>query len=742
MTHSSRIALVVHGHFYQPPRENPWTDEVASEPSALPFHDWNERINAESYRANAFARRFSAGSRVQAMLNNYDHISFNFGPTLARWIERKDPATYRHIRQGDVRQVQRLGFGGAMAQVWAHPIAPLLSPSDRRTQILWGLADFQRQFGRPSEGMWLPETAVSPATLEDLIDLGIKFTVLGPEQIAAVRAPGGAFTPVNRDTLDTGRTYKWPHSDGSGRFITLALFDGPLSRDLAFGVTTRDAATYLASVKTAAARSNATGKRLVLAASDGELYGHHKKFADLTLAYLTSVEAPAHGVDVTNLAAFIAQEPATWEAELARGPNGEGTAWSCQHGLGRWRRHCGCVTNADASPSQAWRGPLRAAMDGLRDDTADLFEDQGAGLFEDPWGARDAYGEISDAAPEKRQDFLRDFGRSALSGGNNTALTRAHRLMELQRATLLMYASCGWFFDDVAGLESTLIIRQAAHALDLWRQLGATPPTQKFQDTLAQARSNVVHLGTGADVFRRVCRDRVTPARAAAESIFRAMTLSAFPDTPEAVPGYRVSHAPAAKGARGGPRGRRGQVTVIHERSGETSTFSYVARHDDAAHIRLVIDSQNMTLPDLPPEAAWPIAEAMLTTMLRPPVTLTTCRRALALADHLETTPASHLPARLPAAWQDIFGRLLVAVLTGLGPADTTDATLTTIAHLLDRAALPAPTELGRRVEELIWERTTFLLAGHRPIPQPLRDISQKLGLLGGDDEKSVLVST
>jgi hypothetical protein len=401
-THSP-IALVVHGHFYQPPRENPWTDDVPREPGAAPFHDWNDRISAECYRANAFARRFSAGDRIAAMVNNYERISFNFGPTLARWIERRDPLTDSRIREGDARQRQRLGHGGALAQVWAHPIAPLLSANDRRTQILWGLFDFQRRFGRPAEGMWLPETAVDPATLEALIEAGVRFTVLAPEQIAAVRAPDRTWTPVNRDTLDTGRAYRWLHSDGSGRFITLAIFDGPLSRDLAFGTATRDAASYLRGIKTAAERSSVSGKRLVLAASDGELYGHHKKFADLTLAYATSVEAPAHGVEVTNLGAFLDEEPATWEADLAKGPHGEGTAWSSQHGFGRWRRHCGCVVNPAAHPSQAWRGPLRDALDDLRDAAAGLYEDAAGDLFEDLWGARDAYGEVVDASPAASQ---------------------------------------------------------------------------------------------------------------------------------------------------------------------------------------------------------------------------------------------------------------------------------------------------------------------------------------------------
>jgi alpha-amylase/alpha-mannosidase (GH57 family) len=207
------IALVVHGHFYQPPRENPWTDRVPREPSAAPEHDWNERILAECYRANAFARLHGASDTVRALINNYAHMSFNVGPTLARWIERRDPTTIERMRAGDEDQRRRLGRGGGIAQVWGHPIAPLLSPRDRRTQIAWGLQDFETRFGRKSEGIWLPETAVDPATLEALIEAGVSYTILAPEQIAAVRPAGERWTPVTRDTVDTGRAYRWMHGD-------------------------------------------------------------------------------------------------------------------------------------------------------------------------------------------------------------------------------------------------------------------------------------------------------------------------------------------------------------------------------------------------------------------------------------------------------------------------------------------------------------------------------------------------
>ena len=324
MSSSLPIALVIHGHFYQPPRENPWTDEVPREPSAAPYHDWNARIHAESYRANAFARIHTGSGRIEAIVNGYERLSFNFGPTLARWLGRHDPAAEARVRAADAEQRNRLGVGGAVAQAYAHPIVPLCDAADRRTQLLWGLYDFQRRFGRPADGLWLPETAVSPATLATLIDLGVKYTILAPEQIDGVRPePVGKhdgkqagrttepWQKVDRDTLDTGRTYLWRHPDGSRRTIALAVFDGALSRAVAFGEAAGRAESLLDAVHASAEGSKVAGTRLVLCASDGELWGHHKKFADLTLTFATHVEAARRGIEVTNLGAYLAKHPPT-----------------------------------------------------------------------------------------------------------------------------------------------------------------------------------------------------------------------------------------------------------------------------------------------------------------------------------------------------------------------------------------------------------------------------------------------
>ncbi len=714
MRSNDRIALVVHGHFYQPPRENPWTDEVPREPSAAPAHDWNERINDECYRANAFARIFGPDDRIREMVNNYAYLSFNFGPTLARWIERHDPRTHARLADGDRAQIARHGAGGAMAQVWGHPIAPLLSPNDRRTQILWGLSDFERRFGRVSEGIWLPETAVDAPTLEALIDAGVTFTILAPEQIAAVRPPGGAWAQVNRETIDTGRAYKWTHGDGSGRSIALCVFDGPFSREIAFGTASRDAGSFVHQVEAAASRSKADGARLVLVASDGELYGHHKKFADLTLAYALSREAPARGVEVTNLADFLAKEPPTWEAELAKGPHGEGTAWSCAHGVGRWRRHCGCAMRPEHDGwRQDWRAPLRDGLDLLRDRAATFYEDAAADLFLDPWGVRDAYGEVIDASPDVRRAFLRAQGREELAGGDDEAMRRALLLLEMQRSLLLMYSSCGWFFDDVAGIESALVLRQAARAVDLWSALGGAPPVDDLLDVLARGRSNVSTLGSGADVYRRAAGHRITPRHAAAQAAVEGLLRGFEGRAHIELPGYRVALAGARTAARSG-HVLRAEAEVEHRRTGFVEPLAVTAATDDRGALELDVDGSPTSLAELPEDARDPLLFALLSNVEEGhEAPVEKARTALRIARGSLSTEAGRLLARL-----------LRALLDATHARDADEEIFAVVDALVTRATEAGAQEAETMTQEWLWER----VGDHAPAPRGhLRALAERL---------------
>ena len=719
MAKTRPITLVVHGHFYQPPRENPWTDEVPREPGAAPFHDWNARIHAECYRANAYARIFEDGDKIKSLVNNYDRLTFDFGPTLARWLEPHDPQAARRIREGDASQRQRVGQGGGIAQVWAHPIAPLLSPRDRQTQIAWGLHDFRRRFGRDAEGIWLPETAVDAPTLEALIDAQVRFTILAPEQIAAVRKPGKEWLAVNANTLDSGRLYRWPHPDGSGRSIALAIFDGPVSRDLAFGSAARDAGTFLAAVRKAADRSGAEGRRLVLAATDGELYGHHKKFADLTLAYATQVAAASAQIEVTNLAAFVQRQPPTWEAQLHPGPDGEGTAWSCSHGVGRWRRNCGCAMDVSRGWSQAWRGPLREAFDQLRDRAARFFADAGDDLFADPWQARDGYGEIVDAPPEQRMRYLRSIGRGPLKHGQAHAAQRALGLMEMQRSLLLMYASCAWFFDDIAGLESMIGLRRAAHAMDVWRSLGGRPPESAFLDILARAKSNEPALGTGADVFRRACQTRVTPARAVARAAFAALASS--PATLHQVPGFDVAIVPERVGRD--KLAMAGRATAVHRRTGETTALAFSARYDGKAGFACQIGEQRLALADLDSDGAAALRMGILARMAEQTTSTSECQALLDTADLLGPMSADEV-----ASLARLFVVALIKFLEALPPGATDAAAWEAAVLLAERAALRPDGEQAPRVQEVLWEHLSFFRASRRRPPKALRALAEQLG--------------
>ncbi|MDB4979406.1 MAG: hypothetical protein JWM82_158 [Myxococcales bacterium] len=711
------IALVVHGHFYQPPRENPWTDDMPREPSAAPFHDWNARIHAECYRANAYARIHDGAGHIQAIVDNYARLSFNFGPTLARWVGRHDAQVAARLRAADEAQRARTGRGGAIAQAYAHPIVPLLSPVDKRTHLLWGLADFKSRFGRAADGLWLPETGVSPDTLELLIELGVKFTILAPEQIAAVRAPGAAASvPVDRDSVDTGRAYFWRHRDGSGRRISIGVFDGPLSRAVAFGAESSSADALLKAVVASAERSRAdeTGgpPRLVLCASDGELWGHHKKFADLTLAYATYAEAEHQGIEVTNLAAYLERHPPTWELELSPGPDGEGTAWSCAHGLGRWKRDCGCNMSTAAGWNQKWRGPLRAALDLVRDAAASFYEDAASELLVDPWGARDAYGEVVDGSLAERDAALAEFATPALLAGGDDARDRSRLLLELQRATLLMYASCGWFFDDIAGLEGSLVIRMASHALDLLEEAGGTPPRTEVLAALAEGKSNRAEDGTGADVFRRVTGDRVTPAHAMGRAALMALVGERGPEAP----GFDIElSAAGSSGTRGA---LVGVMSAQNRRTGRVDVADVVARARGKADFEVTVGAQTFTLAALGDDARSAIIMEALPALVDDARDLDVAR-LIRLAAR-DVPPDRDTPAGV--ARRALLTRVIGALLAPLsGPLS--DEAVHIATDLVEAIDLDRGAAERREIEELVWARLA-----EPAFPPGLTALAAKLG--------------
>ena len=524
-------SIVIHGHFYQPPRENPWLEEVEREPSAAPHHDWNARIEQECYRAVVAARVLAGDGRISRIVNTLEYISFNFGPTLLEWMEVNAPDTYARVLEADRRSLARLGHGNAIAQPYHHAILPLSSRRDKVTEVRWGIADFRRRFGREPEGMWLPETALDDETLDVLAQEGMRFTVVAPGQVTSVPNDGhpGRYTTAN------------------GRTIALCIYDGDISHGIAFGGLVSDANAW---AKRMLARSErrqtprdtahvaveaghwepspesdggtrplTTGEfraiadvaephpryrhRLLSAATDGETYGHHHRFAEMALARVVLDLEAMRTVRIENFASFLAHHPTTDDVEIV-----SPSAWSCAHGVERWRSNCSC--RMKSGTNQEWRTPLREAITMLAEGLHEIYEREASRYFDDPWAVRDAYGEVV-ATPERIEPWVaarvkpRTSDESAVA---ESAVAGAQSLLEMGRGALRIFTSCAWFFDDIGGLEPIEVLRYAARAIELAGPAGERLEAA-FVRRLADARSNDPTIGTGRDVYLTMAKPKI-----------------------------------------------------------------------------------------------------------------------------------------------------------------------------------------------------------------------------------------
>jgi len=480
--------LCIHGHFYQPPRENPWTGRIEEQPSAHPYHDWNERIAAECYAPNAAARLDGAS----VFVNNYARISFDFGPTLLSWLEGSAPEAYAAILEAD------RAAHGAMAQAYNHMILPLANDRDRATQVLWGARDFRHRFGREPEGMWLPETAVSTAALEDLAAAGIQFTVLAPRQAWRVRRFGSRqWHNVGGARVDPRRPYEVRLP--SERRITVFFYDAGLAQAVAFEGALDDGARLAQRLVEALGGyppAPAGDARLASVATDGESYGHHHRFGEMALASALRALEQRSEVGLTNYRSFLASHPPAYEVELV-----EHSSWSCEHGVERWRADCGCNAGTPGF-HQAWRGPLRVALDWLRDQLAPAYQRAAQAYLWDPWSARnDAVALALDPSPAGRRAFLARHARYPLNPREQEAVAK---LLEMQRHAMLMYTSCGWFFDDISGIEAVQILAYAARAAQLAAEVLGLDLEPELLRRLAAAPSNRPEYGTGRGVYERL----------------------------------------------------------------------------------------------------------------------------------------------------------------------------------------------------------------------------------------------
>ena len=490
--------VCIHGHFYQPPRENPWLEAIELQVSAYPYHDWNERITAECYEPNASSRILDEEGRIVMIVNNYAHVSSNVGPTLLSWMEYKAPSVYQAIVDVDGEsQGERSGHGNALAQPYNHLIMPLANGRDKHTQALWGIRDFEHRFGRRPEGMWLPETAVDLETLEVLSELGIRFTILAPHQAGRVRPmAGGDWQDVGGGTIDPSMPYELRLP--SGRSMALFFYNESIARAVAFEGLLSSGDAFARRIEGAFSGENER-PQLVHIATDGETYGHHHRHGDMALAYaLHSIES--HDIArITNYAEYLDRYPPTHEVEIV-----ENTSWSCTHGVERWRSNCGCNAGRNPRWNQAWREPLRRAMDWLRDQLAPRFEEKGKGLLKDPWAARDDYiWVILDRSPESVERFL---GEHAARPLNEAEKIEALKLLELQRQAMLMFTSCGWFFDELSGLETVQVIQYAGRAIQLATELFGDDIEEGFLKLLEEASSNIRAYGNGRRIYERFVR--------------------------------------------------------------------------------------------------------------------------------------------------------------------------------------------------------------------------------------------
>jgi alpha-amylase/alpha-mannosidase (GH57 family) len=579
--------VCIHGHFYQPPRENPWLETIETQDSAAPYHDWNERICAECYATNGAARIVNSENQITRILNNYARMSFNFGPTLLSWLADNAQRTYRMILDGERRSRSLFdGHSSAMAQVYNHLIMPLANRRDRLTQIRWGIADYAHRFGHAPEGMWLAETAADTETLQLLAQEGIKFTVLAPRQCQRVRPlpppaktgksakgdPAAAamdWIPTPNASVDPTHPYLVRFK--SGPPLAVFFYDGPASRAIAFEGLLNSGEGFVSRLKQGFLDNSQP--QLVHVATDGESYGHHHRHGEMALAYALRLMEQDTNAKLTNYGSFLHQFPPTWEAEIY-----DNSSWSCDHGVERWRSNCGC-NGGKAGWNQLWRAPLREALDELRDALAPLTEQAGNLLFQDVWAARDAYIDvILDRSDESKDRFFAAHQHHPLSTEERV---RALELMEMQRHTQLMYTSCGWFFDDISGIETVQIIAYAARVIQVAEELflgQAAHIESAFLEKLAEAKSNVPSQGDGAKIYADQClRMELTLEQVAAHYAISSV-FSSFADETE-IFCYRVHRISYEVFTSGRGRLALGRARVISSITGQAQEFSFAVLH-------------------------------------------------------------------------------------------------------------------------------------------------------------------
>ncbi|MBI5869151.1 MAG: DUF3536 domain-containing protein [candidate division Zixibacteria bacterium] len=562
--------ICIHGHFYQPPRENPWLEAIELQDSAYPYHDWNERIDSECYSPNAASRILDQDGLINRIVSNYEKISFDFGPTLLSWMEDKAPETYQAVLEADFESLKSFsGHGSAIAQAYNHMIMPLANRRDKITQIAWGLRDFQYRFRRASEGIWLPETAVDLETLDIASEYGIRFVILAPHQARRMRRIGERdWQDIQSGGIDTTRPYllRLP----SRRELAIFFYDGPASRAVAFE-RLLDNGIYFADRILSGLSSSRPEAQLAHIATDGETYGHHHRFGDMGLAYAIQHIESNKLATLTNYGEFLEKHPPAHEVEII-----ENTSWSCAHGVERWRSSCGCNTGAHPRWNQAWRGPLRQALDWLRDTIAPLFENGAGALLRSPWQARNDY---IDVILDRSNDSIdRFFAKHAAHPLNPAETTAALALLEMQRNAMLMYTSCGWFFDDISGIETVQILQYAGRTIQIAEFVSGQPLESQFLALLEKAPSNLPEQSNGRRIWeRKVNPAVVTLAKVGAQYAVSSLFDGAQPD--DKIACYSTERIEATDRQSGRTRLATGRVRVTCDLTRQSAVLGYSVIH-------------------------------------------------------------------------------------------------------------------------------------------------------------------
>jgi alpha-amylase/alpha-mannosidase (GH57 family) len=562
--------VCVHGHFYQPPRENPSLEAIELQDSAYPYHDWNERITAECYAPNATSRILDNEQRIIKLVNNYGMISFNFGPTLLSWLEAKAPRVYAALQEADKLSSHKFGgHGSAVAQAYNHMILPLANRRDKVTQVKWGIADFEHRFKRRPEGMWMPETAVNTETLEVLAENGILYTIMAPRQAKRVRRKGGrSWKDVSGDRIDPSRAYlvNLP----SKKTISVFFYDGPISQGVAFEGLLNDGKRFADRLISGFSDAR-TWPQLSHIATDGESYGHHHRFGEMALTYALQRIENEKLAELTNYGQFLERYPADHFVEIV-----ENSSWSCVHGVERWRSNCGCNSGGHAGWNQEWRAPLRAALDWLRDKVNPVFEEKAAPLLKNPWDARDEYIQVilnrSDASVEA---FFSKHATHPLSLEEQVA---ALKLLEMQRHAMLMYTSCGWFFDELSGLETVQVIHYAGRVVEMAKAFIGAEIEPEFLEHLRQAKSNLPEHGDGAQIYEKW----VKPAAVDIEKLAGHYAISSLFENYGEKTGiycYDVDREQYSLEAEGKLRLATGRARFSSEVTRESATMSFGVLH-------------------------------------------------------------------------------------------------------------------------------------------------------------------